>query len=314
MSVEWQEIGVGSPDPGLASHIANTTDVHGIVDTSVLLLQEDLDAHAIKTDGVHGIPLGAIIVTDENIGTYAPAPDLSSYSLLTDVRFTDQRVPEDGSVTDVKVATGAAIAYSKLDLAGQVTVADLSFDPATQSELDAEVSARTTQAGTLVTLTPSSSTRNVIQPTGDFKVLVVRGAGGQNANLQEWQDSTTAILASIGSDGSFVAPSVNGRNAFGGTAASGAILTARSGQVGNFAIVARGTSGQTADLQQWQDSTPSALLSITNTGRIKWNSASNVQTTVGSAGGASALPATPTKYLKVVDNAGTTLVVPAYAA
>lgn len=37
------------------------------------------------------------------------------------------------------------------------------------------------------------------------------------------------------------------------------------------------------------------------------------QTTVGAAGGASVLPATPTKYLKVVSN-GVTYVVPAYAA
>jgi len=46
----------------------------------------------------------------------------------------------------------------------------------------------------------------------------------------------------------------------------------------------------------------------------KWESATLAQTTVGAAGGASALPATPTKYLKVQDSAGTTLVIPAYAA
>lgn len=38
------------------------------------------------------------------------------------------------------------------------------------------------------------------------------------------------------------------------------------------------------------------------------------QTTVGAAGAASALPATPTKYLKVQDDAGVTYVIPAYAA
>lgn len=37
------------------------------------------------------------------------------------------------------------------------------------------------------------------------------------------------------------------------------------------------------------------------------------QTTVGAAGGASAPPATPTKYLKVKDETGTTYVIPAYA-
>jgi len=42
--------------------------------------------------------------------------------------------------------------------------------------------------------------------------------------------------------------------------------------------------------------------------------AANEQTTVGAAGAASAPPATPTKYLKFRDSAGTVLVVPAYAA
>lgn len=46
----------------------------------------------------------------------------------------------------------------------------------------------------------------------------------------------------------------------------------------------------------------------------KWASAGLAQTTVGAAGGASALPATPTKYLKVQDSAGATFVIAAYAA
>jgi hypothetical protein len=52
---------------------------------------------------------------------------------------------------------------------------------------------------------------------------------------------------------------------------------------------------------------------FTTTG-LKFNNADMAQTTVGAAGGASALPATPTKYIKVIDSAGTTLVIPAYAA
>lgn len=53
---------------------------------------------------------------------------------------------------------------------------------------------------------------------------------------------------------------------------------------------------------------------VTRTGLPKWTASANAQTTVGAAGGASALPATPTKYLKVVDSAGTVLAIPAYAA
>lgn len=55
-----------------------------------------------------------------------------------------------------------------------------------------------------VILAPSSSTRNVIQPTGNFKPLIVRGAAGQTQNLQEWQDSTEAVLAKVSKDGGVI--------------------------------------------------------------------------------------------------------------
>lgn len=54
------------------------------------------------------------------------------------------------------------------------------------------------------------------------------------------------------------------------------------------------------------------LFAFMASGIPRWSAAANVQTTVGAAGGASAPPATPTKYLKVQDNTGATLVVPAY--
>lgn len=53
---------------------------------------------------------------------------------------------------------------------------------------------------------------------------------------------------------------------------------------------------------------------VASASRLIFGHADQAQTTVGAAGGASALPATPTKFFKVVDSAGTTLVIPAYAA
>lgn len=47
-------------------------------------------------------------------------------------------------------------------------------------------------------------------------------------------------------------------------------------------------------------------------GQPRWSAAANVQTTVGAAGGASALPLTPAKYLKVQDDSGNVYVIPAY--
>lgn len=51
-----------------------------------------------------------------------------------------------------------------------------------------------------------------------------------------------------------------------------------------------------------------------STSRIQFGHADHAQTTVGAAGGASAPPATPTKYFKVKDSGGTEYVIPAYAA
>jgi hypothetical protein len=61
-------------------------------------------------------------------------------------------------------------------------------------------------------------------------------------------------------------------------------------------------------------SATASLWAINSAGIPQWVATANQQTTVGAAGGASALPATPTKYLKVKDSAGTTFVIPAYAA
>ncbi len=47
---------------------------------------------------------------------------------------------------------------------------------------------------------------------------------------------------------------------------------------------------------------------------LSWTQSAATQSTVGAAGGASALPANPRGYLKFVDHGGTTVVVPYYAA
>ena len=62
------------------------------------------------------------------------------------------------------------------------------------------------------------------------------------------------------------------------------------------------------------DDAGTVQFAFTYLGVPRWSSAANQQTTVGAAGGASALPATPTKYLKAMDSAGTDLLIPAYAA
>ena len=84
--------------------------------------------------------------------------------------------------------------------------------------------------------------------------------------------------------------------------------------VGHLMVAIDNTSklffGSAEDTSLWRSTTNE----LATGGLIRYDSAGTFQTTVGAAGGGSALPATPTKYLKVKDEAGTTFVVPCYAA
>lgn len=74
----------------------------------------------------------------------------------------------------------------------------------------------------------------------------------------------------------------------------------------------RSFAAQTADTVKIQNSAGTDVFSITPAGLMKYVSG-NTATTVGAAGGASALPLTPTGYLKI-DIGGTEYKVPYYAA
>lgn len=96
----------------------------------------------------------------------------------------------------------------------------------------------------------------------------------------------------------------------------------------SVALVIRGAASQSTDLLEVQNSAAGVLVSISASGVLvgadiiasqragaafRWAHSSGKQTTVGAAGAAAALPATPTTYLRVRDDANNELVIPAYA-
>lgn len=162
--------------------------------------------------------------------------------------------------------------------------------------------------------------------------LTARGVSGQTASIMAVQNSSPTTLFRI---------DANGTGGFGGTVSGVTAYVNNNLATGGTPVLAvKGHASQTAPLTQWRDSGDNVRAYIASNGDIRavnqtfavrnsadsatlwsagvagprWNDVSLQQTTVGAAGAASALPATPTKYLKVQDSAGTTLVVPAYAA
>lgn len=81
--------------------------------------------------------------------------------------------------------------------------------------------------------------------------------------------------------------------------------------VGSLAVLIDLLVGQTADAISVRDSTFAQIFGVNKDGKLRYVSG-NTATTVGAAGGASALPATPTGYLQVVIG-GTTYKIPYYA-
>lgn len=158
--------------------------------------------------------------------------------------------------------------------------------------------------------------------------IVVRAIASQTATLMEWQSSAGSVLASISSAGvgTMQGLTLNGNLNVGGgnitnvsTATTlnqnvNGVLTVTGQSAGTVHARFLAATGQTANIGEWRDSTGVAGFAVTAARLPKWSDAAMVQTTVGAAGGASALPATPSKYLKAVDETGAVGVVPWYAA
>ncbi len=137
-----------------------------------------------------------------------------------------------------------------------------------------------------------------------------RGFGGA-PNLDIWiaPGSTGASTPSIFVDGitSLV-------NIFSKTSQANTMMTVVAPAAGYLPAAVVGVTSQSADLfAAFLTLNGTRAWSIGPTGIPKWGN-SNGQTTVGAAGGASALPLTPSRYLKVVGDDGTSYVIPAYAA
>ena len=110
----------------------------------------------------------------------------------------------------------------------------------------------------------------VTNATSTDVALVVKGAASQSANLQEWQDSAGATVASISSLGSFNNTTTGILTKFirlGGAGYLGTLsLIAESAST--IGVIVRGAASQSSNLQEWQNSGGTALVKIDNTGNL----------------------------------------------
>lgn len=193
--------------------------------------------------------------------------------------------------TTVTVATAASRTVAN----GQLTVSRVEsklLTSATAAFTSADVGKRVTVAGAGASAaTLYSHVVNYLSPT--------------QVVLHD-DPSTSVTAATITVDGGSIPTTWDDD---GSLTPSGALPTSPTGHK----LQLRPWENQTGNLLEALNYAGTAQWGVGSAGLPRWIAASNEQTTVGSAGAASALPATPTKYLKVVDSTGATLIIPAYA-
>ena len=225
--------------------------------------------------------------TNLGLGTAAVAntgTGASNVILGNDSRLTDTRTPSAASIVDAMIST--TLSPSKITgtaaILGANTFAAAQFIDGSADAIQLRVQGHSTQTADFLTVENSAGTKlGGWDRYGQLNTQYVTDTTGVSPYLRFQTTSLVAI---------------------------------NQGNAANVAFAVRGMAAQSGNLTEWLNSSSSVLASISAAGLLRWNAAANQQTTVGAAGGASALPATPTKYLKVVDSSGATLVIPAYAA
>ena len=99
--------------------------------------------------------------------------------------------------------------------------------------------------------------------------LVVQGAASSTgANYQEWRNAAGGVVAAIDNGGGMRASGYNNISSFNNSRLqltnTGAVFDV--GVATNKVLIVKGAASQTANLQEWQDSTPSVLASVSSTG------------------------------------------------
>ena len=147
------------------------------------------------------------------------------------------------------------------------------------------------------TFTNSPQTINI--PAAGKIGLIVKAFTGQTADLQEWQDSTGTVVAKSTVGGTISA------GFFGEVTSTGAYIQPNSADAiyvisrtaTNRGLVVKGVAGQSADLQEWQNSAGTVLAAVGANGTIATGTTAGAPTI---ASAATIAPVTPIAFVSGV--------------
>jgi len=110
-----------------------------------------------------------------------------------------------------------------------------------------------------------------VNPANNIVPLVIAGASGQTSDLQQWRNSAGTVLASIDSNGQLRTPQILNIASFNNSrlqmTSTGSLFDV--GVASNVVLRVRGAASQTADLQQWQNSSGTLMAAVKADGSFR---------------------------------------------
>jgi hypothetical protein len=207
------------------------------------------DSTVVGPQGVQGETGPAVDTTTLSVEQAQVAglvDGLAGKAGLTGNTFTVGQVINLGSASTV----GAVIRGAAGQTANLQQWQDQNGQPLTNINSFGQLRIRSNSTGDYGALIGASYSANV--------PLVVKGAAGQTANLQEWQDSSGTVKARVKSTGDIEAPGV----------VSLWQLKSSAGSSSTVAAIVKGAPSQTANLQEWQDSSGSVVSRVLANGGL----------------------------------------------
>ena len=114
---------------------------------------------------------------------------------------------------------------------------------------------------------------------------VIRGATSQSAALQQWQNSGGTTTSQISADGTLFASRFAYFGSVQTAGLSNAVVSVVPTSATNIPVAIRGAASQSADLQQWQDSTGGTPLAVSSTYGLVGRNAGTVSFALSSQNG-----------------------------